>query len=65
MQKKSCFQKMLAAQNTTIYWDIDAAFLDKKQQAGQFIRKYKSTWKHYEKNDLNTIGTNFFDKKKH
>ena len=57
------FQKMLAAQNTTIYWDIDAAFLDKKQQAGQFIRKYKSTWKHYEKNDLNTIGTTFFDKK--
>lgn len=56
-------QKMLAAQNTTIYWDIDAALLDKKQQAGQFIRKYKSTWKHYEKNDLNTIGTTFFEKK--
>jgi hypothetical protein len=57
------FQKMLADHKTTIYWDIDAAFLDKKQQAGQFIRKYKSTWKHYEKADLNTIGTTFFDEK--
>ena len=57
------FQKMLADHKTTIYWDIDAAFLDKKRQAGQFIRKYKSTWKHYEKADLNTIGTTFFDEK--
>ena len=57
------FQKMLSDNKTDIYWDIDAAFLDKKQQAGQFIRKYKSSWKHYEKNDLKTIGTAFLNKK--
>jgi hypothetical protein len=57
------FQKMLSANNTDIYWDIDATFLEKKQQTGQFIRKYNSTWKHYEKNDLKTIGNTFSEKK--
>ena len=53
------FQKMLSSKNTDIYWDIDKSFLEDNHQAGNFIRKYKNIWKHYEKNDLKIIGNNF------
>lgn len=53
------FQKVLESGTSDIYWDIDTAFFDSNHQAGKFIRKYKATWKYYEKNDLKTIGTTF------
>jgi len=53
------FQKMLSSKNTDIYWDIDKSFLEDNHQAGNFIRKYKNSWKHYEKNDLKIISNNF------
>ncbi|WP_233188653.1 hypothetical protein [Tenacibaculum sp. SG-28] len=53
------FQKMLAAGNTQVFWDIDKFFLESKHQAGSFIRKYKANWKYYQKNPLETIANNF------
>lgn len=53
------FQEMLSYENTKIYWDIDVAFLKNNHQAGQFIRKYKATWKYYQKNELKTISDTF------
>ena len=57
------FQKMLTAGKTEVYWDIDAYFLDNNHLAGNFIRKYKSKWKYYEKHPLKTV-TNCFSESK-
>jgi hypothetical protein len=57
------FQKMLSEGNTKIYWDIDASFLEKNQQAGTFINTYKSEWDYYQTNELKTI-TSHFSKEK-
>ncbi|CAA0153793.1 conserved hypothetical protein [Tenacibaculum maritimum] len=57
------FQKMLAAGNTNIFWDIDEAFLSNNHQAGNFVRKYKKKWKYYEKHELQSVG-DWFSKKK-
>ncbi len=51
--------KMLLEGNTEIYWDIDEAFLYANHQAGNFIRKYKTTWKYYQNNELKIIGNRF------
>ena len=53
------FQQLLSAGKTSVYWDIDSEFLKNKHQAGTFIRKYKSEWKYYDKNPLETISSNF------
>ena len=53
------FQKVLETQNSEIYWDIDQIFFKGNHQAGRFIRKYKTEWKYYEKNDLKTLGNTF------
>jgi hypothetical protein len=53
------FQQMLSNGNTEIYWDIDSSFLNSRHQAGTFIRRYKSEWKYYEKNELQTVSSSF------
>ncbi|RBW59352.1 PD-(D/E)XK nuclease family protein [Tenacibaculum sp. E3R01] len=53
------FQKMLEAKNTEVYWDIDQAFYESNHQAGSFIRKYKTRWKYYQKNPIQTVATHF------
>ncbi|MCG1035251.1 PD-(D/E)XK nuclease family protein [Polaribacter sargassicola] len=58
------FQKVLETGNSEIYWDIDEAFFEGNHQAGKFIRKYKSEWKYYEKNDIKIIGNSFSQPKK-
>ena len=57
------FQKMLESNNATIYWDIDEVFLHSNHQAGNFMRKYKSTWKYFEKNPIKTP-VNYFSSEK-
>ena len=57
------FQQMLSQGNTEIYWDIDSAFLKNKHQAGTFIRRYKSDWKYYLTNPIQTISSNFIQPK--
>jgi ATP-dependent helicase/nuclease subunit B len=49
------FQKVLEYGNSEIYWDIDESFFNSNHQAGKFIRKYKSEWKYYEKNEIKGI----------
>jgi ATP-dependent helicase/nuclease subunit B len=61
--EESLFQKMLAANNTDIYWDIDSAFLNNNQQAGTFIRKYTSEWKYYQTHQIKTVSSNFDSEK--
>ena len=49
--------------NAEIYWDIDTAFLNSNHQAGNFIRKYQTSWKYFEKHPLKTIGNTFSSEK--
>ncbi|WP_440879470.1 PD-(D/E)XK nuclease family protein [Tenacibaculum sp. C7A-26P2] len=56
-------QKMLAAKNTEVFWDIDKAFFENNHQAGSFIRKYKANWKFYQTSSIGTI-TNYFSRTK-
>ncbi|TVZ56476.1 PD-(D/E)XK nuclease superfamily protein [Lutibacter sp. Hel_I_33_5] len=53
------FQRFLETGKSQVYWDIDISFLKSNHQAGNFIRKYKSKWKYYEKNALKIVGNNF------
>ncbi|WP_408038609.1 PD-(D/E)XK nuclease family protein [Tenacibaculum amylolyticum] len=52
-------KKMLDQGNTEVYWDIDEAFLYSNHQAGSFVRKYKTSWKYYQQNELKLIGNWF------
>lgn len=61
--EEKLFQKVLELGNSEIYWDIDRAFFNSNHQAGKFIRKYKSEWKYFEKNQLKTIGNSFSNTK--
>lgn len=56
-------QKVLETENSSIYWDIDDQFLHSNHQAGFFIRKYKTQWNYYQKNELKTVGSSFNSKK--
>ena len=53
------FQKVLAHGNSDIYWDLDETFFNSNHQAGTFIRKYKKTWKYYDRNPLKTLSNSF------
>lgn len=57
--EEALFQKMLAAGNTEVFWDIDKFFYESKHQAGSFIRKYKANWNYYQNNPIQTIANNF------
>ena len=57
--EETLFQKMLAAGNTEVYWDVDKAFYESNHQAGSFIRKYKTRWKHYQTNPIQTVAEHF------
>jgi hypothetical protein len=48
------FQKIVETNNAFIYWDIDETFLNSNHQAGNFMRKYKNSWKYFEKNPFKT-----------
>jgi hypothetical protein len=58
------FQKVLENGDSEIYWDIDETFFKSSHQAGKFIRRYKKEWRYYEKNQLKSLGNNFFNPKK-
>ncbi|TXD52448.1 MULTISPECIES: PD-(D/E)XK nuclease family protein [unclassified Polaribacter] len=58
------FQKVLESGNSEIYWDLDETFFNSNHQAGKFIRKYKSSWRYYEKNPLKSLGNTFSAPKK-
>lgn len=53
------FQRFLEAGNSEAYWDIDSTFYESNHQAGSFLRKYKTTWKYYQKHSMQTVANNF------
>lgn len=58
------FQEFLNSGNTSVYWDIDKVLFESNHSAGNFIRKYATQWKYYEKHSIKLIGNNFSGEKK-
>jgi len=58
------FQKTLQNGISEIYWDLDETFFKSNHQAGKFIRKYKSSWNYYDKNEIKLLGDTFSAAKK-
>ena len=57
-------QQLIVSDIATIYWDIDAVFLnDVSHDAGLFVRRFKNTWAHYKNNPFQWIATNFSEEK--
>lgn len=44
------FQEMLHSNMATVYWDANDTFFNKTNEAGVFLRKYKSEWSFYKNN---------------
>ena len=58
-------QKLLATNNTSIYWDIDSSFLnDTYHDAGYFVRQYKKTWPSLHGKELKGISNTYYQNKK-
>ncbi|WP_420551870.1 PD-(D/E)XK nuclease family protein [Tenacibaculum aiptasiae] len=57
------FQEFLTSETTEVYWDIEKTFYEGTHQAGSFLRKYKTTWKHYQNNPIQTIKDYFSEPK--
>lgn len=43
------FQELLLHKKASVYWDAPKSLLATKNEAGNFLRKHKSTWKYYQK----------------
>ncbi|WP_134346022.1 PD-(D/E)XK nuclease family protein [Flavobacterium psychrophilum] len=57
-------QQLIAKDIVSIYWDIDAVFLnDYSHDAGLFVRRFKSSWSHYKTNPFEWVSTNFSEDK--
>lgn len=57
-------QKLLAVQKATIFWDADETFLnDYYHDAGLFLRRFKSKWKHFKTNTFDWIFDDFSQEK--
>ncbi|MDV7137768.1 PD-(D/E)XK nuclease family protein [Maribacter sp. TH_r10] len=62
--ESTIIQRILAANNADIYWDLDAYFLnDPIHDAGLFVRSHHKTWPYLKKNGLKGISTTFTQEK--
>ena len=53
-------QQLIASDQAKIYWDVDQTFLnDPYHDAGLFVRRFKSSWKHYKSNPFEWIVDDF------
>lgn len=57
------FQQFLSNGKSEVFWDIEKTFYQSNHQAGSFLRKYKSNWKHYEKKPIESIKEYFNESK--
>lgn len=58
--EEQIIQHLIASEKATIYWDIDQVFLnDPYHDAGLFVRRFKSSWKHYKSNPFEWIVDDF------
>ena len=55
-------QELLENEIAKIYWDVDQYYFN-NNQASVFLKRYKNTWKYYEKNPFNWIKENFSETK--
>jgi len=46
------FQELLNNNIASVYWDVSETILNNSNEAGVFLRKYKSEWVYYKKNPL-------------
>lgn len=44
------FQELLNNNLATVYWDANETFFNKNNEAGVFLRRYKSDWTYYKEN---------------
>jgi hypothetical protein len=57
-------QHLIASEQAEIYWDVDQTFLnDPYHDAGLFVRRFKSSWKHYKSNPFEWIVDDFSQSK--
>ena len=57
-------QHLIASEQAAIYWDVDQTFLnDPYHDAGLFVRRFKSSWKHYKSNPFEWIVDDFSQSK--
>ena len=57
-------QHLIASDQAAIYWDVDQVFLnDPFHDAGLFVRRFKSNWKHYKSNPFEWIVDDFSQSK--
>ena len=57
-------QKLLLEQKAEIFWDADQTFLnDSYHDAGLFLRRFKSKWKHYKTSSFDWIFDDFAKEK--
>ncbi|NER14303.1 PD-(D/E)XK nuclease family protein [Leptobacterium flavescens] len=62
--ESTIIQEFLHSTDSEVYWDIDAAFLeDPEHDAGLFIRKYRNSWKYFEKHPFKNISGHFGEEK--
>ncbi|MES2573454.1 MAG: PD-(D/E)XK nuclease family protein [Bacteroidota bacterium] len=57
-------QHLIASDQAKIYWDVDQTFLnDPYHDAGLFVRRFKSSWRHYKSNPFEWIVDDFSQSK--
>jgi hypothetical protein len=62
--EEKIIQHLMALEQATIYWDVDQTFLnDPYHDAGLFVRRFKSNWKHYKSNPFEWIVDDFSQSK--
>jgi len=52
------FQELLNNNIASAYWDVNETLLNTSNEAGVFLRKYKSDWDYYQRNPFLWIDTN-------
>jgi hypothetical protein len=58
--EEKIIQLLIASDQAKIYWDADQTFLnDPYHDAGLFLRRFKSSWKHYKSNPFEWILDDF------
>ena len=58
--EEKIIQDLIASDKAKIYWDVDKTFLnDTFHDAGLFVRRFKTSWKHYKSNPFEWIVNDF------
>jgi len=62
--EEKIIQHLIASELATIFWDVDQTFLnDPFHDAGLFVRRFKTNWKHYKSNPFEWIVDDFSQSK--